>query len=72
MNSFKKFTYGLSIATLIAVCIKAEPVSASYSGSLEVNFTNIKNSKGQICLNLFNGQRGFPDGGKGSALKQKC
>lgn len=58
---------------VMAIGVKSEPVSAAYSGSLEVNFTSINNSKGQICLNLFNGQTGFPDGGKGSGLKAaKC
>ena len=53
--------------------MKVAPVSAGYSGSLEVKFNGINSSKGEVCLNLFNGQVGFPDGGKGSALKvAKC
>ena len=73
MTNFKKITRRLIIPIVMAIGVKLEPVSAAYSGSLEVDFTNINNSKGQICLNLFDGQTGFPDGGKGSALKiAKC
>ena len=48
---------------------KAKPALAVSSGFLEIKFTGIKSSKGQICINLFDGSTGFPDGGKGSNLK---
>jgi uncharacterized protein (DUF2141 family) len=73
MINFKKVTYTFGMIAATALALKVEPVSAGYSGSLEVKFGSINSSKGQICLNLFNGQTGFPDGGKGSALKvAKC
>ena len=73
MINFKKFTYAFGILAITALALKMEPVAAAYSGSLEVKFSNINSSKGQICINLFNGQTGFPDGGKGSALQAaKC
>ena len=73
MINFKKFTCAFGMLAVTALALKVEPVAAAYSGSLEVIFSNINSSKGQICMNLFNGQTGFPDGGKGAALKvAKC
>jgi uncharacterized protein (DUF2141 family) len=69
MINLKKIACAFSLFTLAALAGKIEPVSAGYSGSLEVKFIGINSSKGQICMNLFNGQIGFPDGGKGAALK---
>ncbi len=73
MIDFKKVICAFGLLTVTALAVQTKPVSAAYSGSLEVKFSNINSSKGQICINLFNGQTGFPDGGKGSALKAaKC
>jgi uncharacterized protein (DUF2141 family) len=73
MIDLKKIICAFGIFTATALALKVAPVSAAYSGSLEVKFNGINSSKGQICLNLFNGQTGFPDGGKGSALiAAKC
>jgi uncharacterized protein (DUF2141 family) len=73
MIDFQKVICGFAILAATALAVKVEPVSAGYTGSLEVKFNSINSSKGQICLNLFNGHTGFPDGGKGSALKvAKC
>ena len=71
--NFKRIAYTLAMLTMTAIATNAKPISVAYSGSLEVKFNSINSSKGQICMNLFNGQTGFPDGGKGSALKAaKC
>jgi uncharacterized protein (DUF2141 family) len=73
MIDFKKVTCAFGILAVTTLALKVKPVAAAYSGSLEVKFSNINSSKGQICMNLFNGQSGFPDGGKGAALKiAKC
>lgn len=49
---------------------KTKPILTTYNnGNLEVKFIGIKSSKGEVCVNLFNGSNGFPEGGKGSSLK---
>jgi uncharacterized protein (DUF2141 family) len=49
---------------------KTKPVLTNYNnGTLEITFTSIKSSKGEVCVNLFNGSNGFPQGGKGAGLK---
>lgn len=73
MVDLKQVICVFGMLTVTALSLKIESVSAAYSGSLEVKFNGINSSKGQICMNLFNGQTGFPDGGKGAALKvAKC
>jgi uncharacterized protein (DUF2141 family) len=69
MINLKKIACLLSILTVTALAAKVDFASAGSSSNLTVKFTGINNSKGQMCVNLFNGQKGFPDGGKGSALK---
>jgi uncharacterized protein (DUF2141 family) len=47
----------------------AQPLCAQPEGaSLEVGFTGLKNTQGQICVSLFSGPKGFPGGGTGSDL----
>ena len=73
MIDLKKVICGFGMFAVTALVVNIESVSAAYSGNLEVKFNGINSSKGQICINLFNGQTGFPDGGKGSALTvAKC
>jgi len=45
------------------------PARAGYTGNVEVQVTSLKNVKGQVCLSIFSGPKGFPAGGKGSNLK---
>ncbi|HEY9824062.1 MAG TPA: DUF2141 domain-containing protein [Stenomitos sp.] len=42
---------------------------AGLSGDLEVKLNGLKNGNGQVCLSLFSGPKGFPQGGKGSSLR---
>jgi uncharacterized protein (DUF2141 family) len=73
MINFKKVICTFGSIAITSLAVNIESVIAGYSGNLEVKFNGINSSKGQICLNLFNGQTGFPDGGKGAALKvAKC
>ncbi len=69
MINLKKIALLLSLLTVTSLASKVDPVLAGSSSTLTVKFTGINNSKGQMCVNLFNGKQGFPDGGKGSALK---
>jgi uncharacterized protein (DUF2141 family) len=49
--------------------LNVKTAAAGYAGNLEVRFQGLKSSKGQVCLTLFTGPKGFPKGGKGSNLK---
>ena len=70
MIAFKKITCGLSVTIVAALMANLDPSAAgSAVGSIEVKFRGLNSSKGQVCVNLFNGKKGFPDGGKGSNLK---
>jgi uncharacterized protein (DUF2141 family) len=69
---------GGSVLTFSALCLSIlslntllspNPATAGYAGNLEVRFQGLKSSKGQVCLTLFSGPKGFPKGGKGSNLK---
>jgi uncharacterized protein (DUF2141 family) len=55
----------LAIGTLSSV----KTADAGYAGNLEVRFQGLKSDKGQVCLTLFTGPKGFPKGGKNSNLK---
>ena len=49
---------------------RVKPAITSYNNAtLEVKFTGIKSTKGEICAKLFNGSNGFPDAEKGATLK---
>jgi uncharacterized protein (DUF2141 family) len=69
MIVLKRFGCGFSIFALTLLGLRINPLLAGYNGNLEVKFNGLNSSKGQVCVNLFNGQQGFPDGGKGSSLK---
>ncbi|WP_310488155.1 DUF2141 domain-containing protein [Chamaesiphon sp. VAR_69_metabat_338] len=69
MISFNKIAVGISSIVATTLVLKVNLASAGYTGSLEVKFNGLNNSKGQVCANLFNGQRGFPGGGSGAAIK---
>lgn len=43
--------------------------AAGYAGNLEVRVQGLKSTKGQVCLTLFSGPKGFPKGGTKSNLK---
>jgi uncharacterized protein (DUF2141 family) len=69
MMNLKKVTCGFGIVVATILAATTNPVSAGSPGNIEVKFSGLRNSKGQVCVNLFNGSTGFPDGGKGSNLK---
>ena len=64
-----KIAIGISPIVAVTLFLKVNPAFAGYTGSLEVKFNGLNNSQGQVCANLFNGQRGFPDGGSSAAIK---
>ncbi|MGB8700337.1 MAG: DUF2141 domain-containing protein [Thermosynechococcaceae cyanobacterium] len=53
----------LAIAGWIAL-----PLYAQSTTSLNVVFKDLRSSDGQVCLNLFSGPKGFPQGGAESNL----
>ncbi len=67
---------GLSLgmgSLLTAGLLWSQPLQAETGNSLEVAFSGLKNSQGQMCVNLFAGPKGFPEGGSDSDLKlQRC
>jgi uncharacterized protein (DUF2141 family) len=56
-------------ALSLSSAFTSNSATAGYAGNLEVRFQGLKSSKGQVCLTLFSGPKGFPKGGKGSNLK---
>jgi uncharacterized protein (DUF2141 family) len=47
--------------------LMAQPLYAQAAGnSVDVSFTGLKSSQGQVCISLYGGPKGFPDGGTGS------
>jgi uncharacterized protein (DUF2141 family) len=69
MIALNKITCGLSIVFVAVLATNLLPASAGSVGNIEVKFRGLNSSKGQVCANLFNGKKGFPDGGKMSDLK---
>jgi uncharacterized protein (DUF2141 family) len=67
MLNFKFLT--VSCVVVMTLSLNVYSTVAGYSGNLEVKFNSLKNSKGQVCLNLFSGPKGFPSGGRASSLK---
>ncbi len=64
-----KFATASSILAIATLLFNVHSSVAAYSGNLEVKFNSLKNSKGQICLTLFSGPKGFPTGGRSANLK---
>ena len=70
MSIFKNFAAVCGLMTLSsAIGGFILPAQAGYTGNLEVQVGSLKNAKGQVCLSIFSGPKGFPSGGKGSNLK---
>jgi uncharacterized protein (DUF2141 family) len=45
-----------------------KPTSAATGNGLDVQFSNLKNPTGKVCISLFSGPKGFPKGGSDSDL----
>lgn len=69
MANLKRFVAACGVVVVTTAVLGEVPVTAGYTGSLEVKFNSLKNANGQVCLTLFGGPKGFPAGGKGSNLK---
>lgn len=57
---------GLALGALGTV-----PAQANSAGQLTVAIAGLKNQRGQICLKLYNGSRGFPNGSQ-NVVQQRC
>jgi uncharacterized protein (DUF2141 family) len=69
MANLKRFVAACGVFAVTTAVLGEMPVTAGYTGSLEVKFNSFKNTNGQVCLTLFGGPKGFPTGGKDSNLK---
>jgi uncharacterized protein (DUF2141 family) len=56
-------------AVAVGTMFSFKTADAGYAGNLEVRFQGLKSDKGQVCITLFTGPKGFPKGGKNSNLK---
>lgn len=55
-----------------STAVKAQPSSARHTASsLTVEITGIKNASGEVCINLFSGNEGFPDNEE-SIVEKQC
>ena len=72
-----KFKQFAATSALMAVALVSWVVipsaQAGYTSNLEVDLSSLKNTKGQVCLSVFSGPKGFPAGGKNSnMLASRC
>ena len=54
----------------IAGCALVDSADASFKGNLTLEVNGIQNQRGQVCVRLFSGSRGFPDGATGKVTRQ--
>lgn len=58
------------LASLAGLAIAA-PATAQLRGNLTVEVEGLRGQKGQVCLKLFSGARGFPNSNE-SAVRREC
>lgn len=61
----------LAVLGLILGSLGATPAAANSSGRLTVEIAGLRNQRGQVCLKLYNGSRGFPNGSQ-NVVQQRC
>ncbi len=70
MANFKHFSAASGFLIFASVSLLGiSSAKAGYTSNLEVKLNSLKNTKGQVCLSVFSGPKGFPSGGKGSGVK---
>ena len=66
---FKQFVATTALMAVALVSWAGIPsAQAGYTSNLEVDLSRLKNTKGQVCLSIFSGPRGFPAGGNNSNM----
>lgn len=51
--------------------LDATPAEANSNGRLTVEIAGLRNQRGQVCLKLYSGSRGFPNGNQ-NVVQQRC
>ena len=67
----KPFFYCLLFSTLASVGLVIKASAVENSANLTVAIKGIQNQKGQVCLRIYDSERGFPLGNN-SELKSQC
>ena len=67
----KPFFYCLLFSTLASVGLVIKASAVENSANLTVTIKGIQNKKGQVCLRIYDSERGFPLGNS-SELKSQC
>lgn len=67
----KSFFYCLLFSTLASIGFVIKANAVEDSANLTVAIKGIKNQKGQVCLRIYESERGFPHGNS-SELKSQC
>jgi uncharacterized protein (DUF2141 family) len=61
----------LAVLGVTLGCLGVAPADANSNGQLTVAIAGLKNQRGQVCLKLYNGSRGFPNSGQ-NVVQQRC
>lgn len=67
----KRVRVGLPLLLGLGSVIFACSAQANLKGNLTVEVNGLRNQTGLLCIKVFNGSQGFPDG-NAKALKQDC
>lgn len=67
----KRFQLSLLLLPLLGNLLFSTSTKADLKGSLNVEIDGLRSDKGEVCINLFAGSRGFPDDSK-RTLKKHC
>lgn len=59
------------LATAVVLLAFPQLVSADLKGSLTIQIDRLRNQKGEVCLKVFSGAQGFPNGNAG-VVKRQC
>ncbi len=63
--------FGFSLSTLAGTLVGATAAQAGSKGKLNVEIDGLKNQNGQVCLKLYSGSGGFPNGNQ-NVVQQRC
>jgi uncharacterized protein (DUF2141 family) len=67
----KMFKALATLGAAVGILNVADLAQASPKGNLNIAIDGFRNQRGQVCLKLYNGSRGFPDGSQNVA-QQRC
>jgi uncharacterized protein (DUF2141 family) len=67
----KRFQISLFLLPLLGNFALTSSANAQYRGNLNIQINALRNNKGQICANLYNSSKGFPQN-KAKVFQSKC